>query len=224
MKKVILIIAVLLIAACLHEPEHKRRVLDEEVVADNMQAYLKDKYGILYDINGVRMLDDPIDGLLWFKGTASSGEESFFVLADEYSETFRDARYLSSFHNKIEAISDSASEGLWEDAEVLSSIKLPELAFKNGNWSPDSSLSDFFATEYVIAGCTVIIPEASKKEEDLAKFHQYISSCIENGLTTASFALDYRNSDGHRKTRYFIDVREEDEIPGIEDIEIWEYN
>ena len=59
MRKVILIIAVLLIAACLHEPEHKRRVLDEEVVADNMQAYLKDKYGILYDINGVRMLDDP---------------------------------------------------------------------------------------------------------------------------------------------------------------------
>lgn len=224
MRKVILIIAVLLIAACLHEPEHKRRVLDEEVVADNMQDYLKDKYGILYDIDSVWMLDDPIDGLLWFKGTASSGEESFFVLADEYSENFRDARYLSCFRDKIEAISDSASEGLWEDAEVLSSIKLPELAFKNGNWSPDSSLSDFFATEYVIAGCTVIIPEASKKEEDLAKFHQYISSCIENGLTTASFALDYRNLDGHRKTRYFIDVREEDEIPGIEDIEIWEYN
>lgn len=224
MRKVILIIALLVIAACLREPEHKRRVLDEEVVADNMQAYLKDKYGILYDINGVWMLDDPIDGLLWFKGTASSGEESFFVLADEYSENFRDARYLSSFYVKIEAISDSASEGLWEDAEILSSIKLPDLAFKNSNWGPDSSLSDLFATEYVITGCTVVIPETSKNEEDLTKFHRYVAACVENGLTTASFALDYRNSDGYRKTRYFIDVREEDDIPKIEDIEIWEYN
>ena len=74
----------------------------------------------------------------------------------------------------------------------------------------------------MITGCTVIIPEASKKEEDLSKFHRYITACIENGLTTASFALDYRNLDGHRKTRYFINVREEGDIPKIEDIEIWE--
>lgn len=192
----------------------KHRVLDEEIVAANMRLYLYDKYDIEYDVENVYMVSKMIDGLTWFKGRAVSNEESFTVMADEFSETFRDDRYLGQFEEQLNTVSDEAFQGLWNEAEVSAKIKLPDYAFKNNYWSPDSKFEDLLNTEYVLTSCVVIIPENAKNEKkDRSKFHQYISACVENGIIPATFSLDYVDSEGNRSTKYFVNMDAGDTIP-----------